>query len=136
MDNTNRIYVERALDLMVEGLLDPFDELMNKYYGVAENWTEAWAKEERDRYSKPGQTPPKLKTYSKTDPQFQMRVILETFQIFKRAGYSSIIRSHAGEIKDKVRNPSAHRSSFFSDEEAQRALETIALLLTEFGAHD
>ncbi len=136
MDNTNRIYVERALDLMVEGLLDPFDELMNKHYEVAENWTEAWAKKERDRHSKPGQRPPELRTYSKTDPQFQMRVILETFQIFKRAGYSNIIKSHAGEIKDKVRNPSAHRSSFFSDEEAQRALETIALLLTEFGAHD
>ena len=79
------------------------------------------------------------KTYSRNDPQAQLRLLTENIPHQVKPGWypfnghlSPGQRGWAGELRD-VRNDWAHNGSF-SDDDAYRALDTAERLLTAMGA--
>ncbi|PWU52349.1 AAA family ATPase [Micromonospora sp. S4605] len=123
---SNRDRVGRGFELLAAGLVKFVDDAMTAAVPVGQEWIKVL--EARDA-AKHGSA----KTYSKTDPQVQLKVLTEEWRVFKDQ-LSRVELSFASELRD-VRNRWAHNDSF-SPDDTYRALDSMERLLTAAGAAD
>ena len=125
---SNRDRVNRAFELFAEGAAPFVDARMTTYTRNAgkEDWTTVIAARDEQRHGR-------RTTLNKSDPQVQIRMLLEAWPAFSTVlGQSH--RNLAGLLKD-ARNKLAHHEPFSADE-TYRTLDTIELLLQAMGAAD
>ncbi|MEQ4303334.1 Swt1 family HEPN domain-containing protein [Plantactinospora sp. B6F1] len=122
---SHRDRVNRAFELFAEGATPFIDEHMTAHMRAAnDDWATVIAARDEQRHGR-------RTTINKSDPQVQIRMLLEEWRAFSRVlGQSH--RNLAGLLKD-ARNKLAHHETFSADE-TYRALDTIELLLQAMGA--
>lgn len=121
---SNRDRVGRGFELLAAGMESFVDDTMGAAAPAGQDWIKLL--EARDE-AKHGSS----KTYSKTDPQVQLKVLTEEWRLFKDK-LSRVEQSFASELRD-MRNRWAHNDAFSSDD-TYRALDTMDRLLTAVGA--
>ena len=124
MNNNDRI--NKAFQLLSEGLADPVDAVMTGVFHTSE-WADAWAVADAQKY---GTVPRRM---NKNDVQVQLRAITEYGREFNRI-LSRRQQAYASELRD-IRNEWAHMETFSSGQ-TLRALDTIELLLDAVNAPD
>lgn len=122
----NRERIGRGLEILASGL-GPFTSAhLPPAHSGARDWAEVYAARDRER----GRS---AREYSLTDPRFQLRIVSEE-QRALRGTMPQSARPYASELRD-TGNRWAHGGAF-SDDDADRALDTMARLLTAIGATD
>ena len=124
MNNNDRI--NKAFQLLSEGLADPVDAVMTDVFHTAE-WADAWAVADAQKHGSA------LRRMNKNDVQVQLRAITEYGREFNRI-LSRRQQAYASELRD-IRNEWAHMETFSSGQ-TLRALDTIELLLDAVNAPD
>lgn len=122
----NRGRINRAFELLQEGLHDFVDEVMTRYFHTSD-WPERMAAQDAQRYGR------ERRRLEKNDPQVQLRAITEYGREFSRE-LSRGQQSLASELRD-TRNEWAHGGAFNSDDTG-RALDTIERLLRAVNSMD
>lgn len=122
---TNRDRVGKGFELLADGLIKFVDENMSKVFDKADqDWVTTI--ENRDE-QKNGHR----KTYEKSDPAFQLRILTEEWRIFGKY-LNRAQQSLASELRE-VRNKWAHNEKFSADD-TYRVLDTIERLLSAVGS--
>lgn len=122
---SNRDRVGRGFELLAHGLLRFVDERMSASADKASvEWTRLLeARDEAKHGTK--------RTYEKSDPAVQLRVLTEEWRVFTNE-LSRAQQSFASELRT-TRNEWAHNKAFSGDD-TYRALDTMERLLTAVGA--
>ncbi|MHB8448967.1 MAG: Swt1 family HEPN domain-containing protein [Mycobacteriales bacterium] len=122
LSNLQRI--GRGFELLAAGLGPFVDSTMSAATPGSADWAEMLAARDTAKH---GST----KTYSKTDPAVQLRVVTEEWRVFKDL-LSRVEQTFASELRD-TRNRWAHNEAFNPDD-TYRALDSMERLLTAVGA--
>ena len=121
---SNRDRISRGFDLLAAGL-EPFvDEAMSAAAGNTGDWIALLEARDNAKYGT-------AKSFSKSDPQVQLRVLTEDWRVFKDK-LSRTDQAFASELRD-VRNTWAHGEPFSADD-TYRALDSMERLLLAVGA--
>ncbi|MEV4655574.1 Swt1 family HEPN domain-containing protein [Micromonospora sp. NPDC049301] len=121
---SNRDRIGKGFELLAAGLEKFVDDSMGAATPGDRDWAEVL--EARDA-AKHGTT----KTYSKSDPQVQLRMLTEEWRVFKDQ-LSRVEQSFASELRE-TRNRWAHNAAF-SPDDTYRSLDSMERLLTAAGA--
>lgn len=121
---SNRERVGRGLEILASGLGQFTSTRLPPSSPDASDWVDVFVARDKDR----GRAP---REYSLSDARFQLRIITEE-QRALRGGMPSSARAYAAELRDTGNNW-AHGGAF-SDDDADRALDTMARLLAVVGA--
>jgi len=121
---SNRERIGRGLELLASGLGDFTSRHLLTSPSGAADWTEVFTARDRER-GRPS------REYSLSDPRFQLRVITEERNAFGDK-LSPVARGYASKLRE-TGNRWAHGESF-TDDDADRALDTISRLLTAVSA--
>jgi predicted AAA+ superfamily ATPase len=124
---SNRELVGRGMDLLAAGLESFVDARMTAAAPTGQDWVEMLQARNPGNFAR-GQH------YSKSDPQFLLRVISEERRVF-RDQLSRAEQGFASELW-AIRNRWAHYDKPFSNDDTYRALDTMERLLTAVGAAD
>ncbi len=120
---SNRDRVGRGFEILAAGL-EPFVDERMSAAANGRDWVELLAARDSARHGV-------AKTYSKSDPQVQLRVLTEERRVFQDH-LSRVEWNFASELRD-TRNKWAHNEPFTADD-TYRALDTMERLLTAVGA--
>lgn len=120
----NRERVGRGLEILASGLGEFTGAHLPPSNSDASDWVEVFEARDRNR-GRP------VRKYSLSDPRFQLRIITEGQRAIRDEMPSSA-RAYASELRETGNNW-AH-GDMFSDDDADRALDTMARLLAAVGA--
>jgi hypothetical protein len=118
--------VGRGLDILAVGLRPFVDEHMGANAPAGKDWLELLEARDEQRTGQP-------RRYSADDPRFLLRVLTEEWRAFGRA-MPRHLQAFASELRE-TGNRWAHSPSL-SEDDADRALDTMARLLRAVGAVD
>jgi predicted AAA+ superfamily ATPase len=126
MATSNRDRVGKGIELLAAGL-EPFvDEMMSAAMPAGQDWVAALEARDAAKFGT-------QRSQSKSDPQFQLRVLTEEWRVFKDR-LSRSEQAMASELRE-ARNKWAHNDSFNADD-TYRILDSVERLLTAAGAVD
>jgi predicted AAA+ superfamily ATPase len=121
---SNRERIGRGFELLAEGLERFVDEVMSAATPAGQDWVKLLEARDATKHGT-------AKTYEKSDPQVQLKLLTEEWRVFKDR-LSRVEQSFASELRD-VRNRWAHNAAFTPDD-TYRALDSMERLLTGLGA--